>query len=702
MTAANSATNANSATGGANSAPGADAWHPSLWLRNLAAVTPGSWPLGRVIRAAVTVGGPILIGSLIGQVVSGMWLTLATMLLSAAETNHSYAERFRQIAIVAPVAAAAFLLGFLSGAPHWVVILVMAALAYAFGIVSGYSHMLSVATMQALLIAALAIGFHQAEPYWPAALLFLAGAALYALCLGIEAAIARRRPARQALQHLLTALADFAQHRVDGNLDIAADRRRVLVALDAYDQIALARRAQSQSHSATFQRAGTTSRAADQLFARLFAADNQSEPVQFAADRLRQLARAVGAGQTLSPLPNEPALPQLRMLEAAIADGQPSAEMPVGVRAASRWKKPIGRGLRLTALRLAVVTAVAYAVCLYSPIPHGYWVPLTAALVMKPDMGSVFARAVTRSVGTIVGAVAVLLIGLVTSDKVVLSIAIMVFAALLPWATARGYAVKAMVMTPTIMLMIDVVAPDQVLDDLTGARILATVAASVVVIIFGYFIWPSARHPDISDSFATALTALAQYARCAEVAVGAQAAASGQNMAGGQNVAGAKSMAGAQDTAGAPTTSEPGDATRVQAWQQLAAARRQAYQQLSNTHVAAQRLLAEPPPAGPEACAWLPVIATAERIADCVTDLTNRVHTPSLALKTAPADTAVLGELAGEVAALSQARAGRGHRERRPETITVADASADPLLHELADEIAALGGMLAAPASSAR
>src|SRR5229473_8552008 len=32
-----------------------------------------------------------------------------------------------------------------------------------------------------------------------------------------------------------------------------------------------------------------------------------------------------------------------------------------------------------------------------------YWVPLTVAIVLKPDYGSVFARALQRGIGTVVG-----------------------------------------------------------------------------------------------------------------------------------------------------------------------------------------------------------------------------------------------------------------------------------------------------------
>ena len=39
------------------------------------------------------------------------------------------------------------------------------------------------------------------------------------------------------------------------------------------------------------------------------------------------------------------------------------------------------------------------------PVQRSYWVVLTVAIVLRPDFGSVFARALQRGIGTVVGAV---------------------------------------------------------------------------------------------------------------------------------------------------------------------------------------------------------------------------------------------------------------------------------------------------------
>ena len=54
-------------------------------------------------------------------------------------------------------------------------------------------------------------------------------------------------------------------------------------------------------------------------------------------------------------------------------------------------------------IRLMVSIGVAAVVSEVIPLQRSYWVVLTVAIVLKPDFGSVFARAVQRGVGTIIG-----------------------------------------------------------------------------------------------------------------------------------------------------------------------------------------------------------------------------------------------------------------------------------------------------------
>lgn len=60
-------------------------WRPALWLRTLAATTPASWPRIRAVRAAVAIGGPLLVGVLTGHPAVGMWISMGALMISAGE-----------------------------------------------------------------------------------------------------------------------------------------------------------------------------------------------------------------------------------------------------------------------------------------------------------------------------------------------------------------------------------------------------------------------------------------------------------------------------------------------------------------------------------------------------------------------------------------------------------------------------------------
>jgi hypothetical protein len=56
------------------------------------------------------------------------------------------------------------------------------------------------------------------------------------------------------------------------------------------------------------------------------------------------------------------------------------------------------------AVRLAVAVGLAEAIYRIAGLPRGYWMPMTAALVLKPDFADTFARSFARVAGTLLGA----------------------------------------------------------------------------------------------------------------------------------------------------------------------------------------------------------------------------------------------------------------------------------------------------------
>jgi uncharacterized membrane protein YccC len=71
------------------------------------------------------------------------------------------------------------------------------------------------------------------------------------------------------------------------------------------------------------------------------------------------------------------------------------------VRRNWRWSSPVLRH----AVRVGVVAAVGETIGMLLPFGHGYWAPLTAVMVMRPDFSQTYSRGVARIVGTALGVV---------------------------------------------------------------------------------------------------------------------------------------------------------------------------------------------------------------------------------------------------------------------------------------------------------
>ena len=94
------------------------------------------------------------------------------------------------------------------------------------------------------------------------------------------------------------------------------------------------------------------------------------------------------------------------------------------------------------------------------PTGRPYWVLLTVAIVLKPDFGSVFGRAIQRGTGTLLGVLigSALLALFPRSPWLLLAMA--AFAAVLPWARAANFGLFSVFQTPVIILMLDLALPD--------------------------------------------------------------------------------------------------------------------------------------------------------------------------------------------------------------------------------------------------
>jgi uncharacterized membrane protein YccC len=257
--------------------------------------------------------------------------------------------------------------------------------------------------------------------------------------------------------------------------------------------------------------------------------------------------------------------------EAAVPAPRPSARE----RLRDLADRTLGsRDTRDFAVRLVLCMSIAEVARQLLPIERPYWVLLTVAIVLKPDFGSVFTRAVQRGAGTLLGVLlGSLLLSFLPRDGWVV-VAMAVGAGLLPWARGANFGLFSVFQTPVIILLLDLAVPGG--PGLVGARLVDTLIGCAIVLVAGYLVWPQTWRAPLDEALRAAVLAIDAF-------VGAAFDADG----------------------------DPAARRR---------ARRRAYRALTEVQTQLQRRLAEPPPVSTRASAWWPVIVQLERTADAVTE----------------------------------------------------------------------------------
>jgi hypothetical protein len=131
-------------------------------------------------------------------------------------------------------------------------------------------------------------------------------------------------------------------------------------------------------------------------------------------------------------------------------------------------------------LRLALGLGIASAIRHAWPAHHYYWLLLTVALLTQRPIEHVPVKTMQRLIGTIagVGLAAIILVGL--SSYAALAALACALAILVPIARARSYLLYSVVVTPLILLVLDLGRPVPLI--LLGDRLAATLAGGAIVI----------------------------------------------------------------------------------------------------------------------------------------------------------------------------------------------------------------------------
>ncbi|MCW3051070.1 MAG: hypothetical protein JWN14_240 [Chthonomonadales bacterium] len=147
-------------------------------------------------------------------------------------------------------------------------------------------------------------------------------------------------------------------------------------------------------------------------------------------------------------------------------------------------KTPVGR----TALQLAVAVALGAALSRLLNLPNGYWVPMTAILVMNTDWRQTVTNGLGRICGTLVGAgLATPLAATLRPDPSTLIMLVVLFSFLCFLFLRVNYAVYAIFVTAFVVFQLASVGLPTTA--LVPARILNTALGGALALLL-HFVWP--------------------------------------------------------------------------------------------------------------------------------------------------------------------------------------------------------------------
>jgi uncharacterized membrane protein YccC len=490
-------------------------------------------------HAVLAIAVPMAVGLASGHLVPGVLAGVGGLLASMADRAGPYWLRVRRVVFAAFFGGAAgLLIGIAISGRGWVAVPVMIAVAGASAVLSSAGVIVSSASLFLLVYAALGSGAIGAlRPWWETPVWFLIGSGWWLLLL-VPGWLAFPRAAEQRqVADVYRALAAYL--RGLGSADVGAARRGVVTAINTAFTTLLGERATASVRDqelALLMTLVRQARLAHEAAATLDYTGQQAPSA--AAQTAAALAGAVLDGTAVPDIPapaadgGAPAAGDaatggaaVRELNGAHNDAADvlSGRTPPspGVLGDADWPRAAARPLSVLAwrvlrgfaggfaLRLMLCIGVATAFSQALPLQRSYWVPLTVAVVLRPDLGSVFTRALQSAAGTIIGASAGALILASRPPDELLVIWVAALALLLPYGLSRNYGLFTVFFAPLIVLLIDLLAKTGW--SLAQDRLIDALLGSGIALVIGYAPWPLSWHGSWRRDFAGTLDAIAAY-----------------------------------------------------------------------------------------------------------------------------------------------------------------------------------------------
>ncbi|MFE7906802.1 MULTISPECIES: FUSC family protein [Streptomyces] len=503
-----------------------------LWLAHALRSQRGPVSWSAVLRGALG-GGPLLLAAVLaGRPTLGVVAAIGAMFAGINDRPGSRRASVARIGTPALAGAAGLLTGTAAGdhAPAVLLTLLLTVMGLAAGGISALGPVGSSAGTQLLVGAAVGAGMPLPEPGPLRAVAFVAGAAwllLLRLALPTSHTLAgdRRfalrfdgeRAAVAGVYDAIAALLDAV-----GSDGATARRAALTAALDQAQDALAGPRLRRHPSSAAERRLHAQYAAALPLAEAATALAWAGEPVpRRASEAPRRLAAAVRDGAPTGPLPAPTrSAPGLRALDDALLHAAEAFDRADGRRLHGRrrtrtaaLRTVLGARGREYGMRVALCFGASAAVAQalhharwYGQHEHWYWLPATAVFLVKPDLGPLASRVLSRAAGTVLGALLFAGFAAVLPRPEGLVVLVTVCGALIPLAT-RHFAAQTAVVTVLVLALVMAGGEPQA----SLARIGETLLACAIVLVVGHLPTPGRRGDAIRARLTEANGAAREY-----------------------------------------------------------------------------------------------------------------------------------------------------------------------------------------------
>jgi uncharacterized membrane protein YccC len=521
---------------------------------------------GRALRNAIGVAVPLATGYWLGSLSGGLIVSSGALNVCFTDGDDPYRQRARRMLLGSLLVGMAVLIGTLTGHVAPIAIATAGVWAFAAGMLVAINQSatdMGVTTLVTLIV-------YSAQPLDPhravsAGLLALAGGLFQTLLALAFWPVQRFEPERRALANLFGELAraaatpaaasqapsastqTTAAHDTLAALGaihtVEAERYRSLLNQAERMRLSLLTLARLRVRIGREEQHGVEAAALDRFFelcSRLLAAIGRSlrssDSIDHNPDALDQIdasAEALRVSPSATPILAALVGDAVHQMDALAGQLRSSAELashatPEGLAKFEREQSRTPWTLRLRgslatlranltfesaafrhAVRLAVCVALGAGIGRAVSWHRTYWLPMTVAIVLKPDFTATFSRGVLRVVGTLTGlAFATLLFHLVSTTVMTQILLIAVLTFVVRSFGAANYGILTAAVSALVVLLIGLTGVSA--KDVIAARAINSIAGGALALA-AYWLWPTWERYRINENVARLLDAYRDY-----------------------------------------------------------------------------------------------------------------------------------------------------------------------------------------------